>query len=125
MQVYVILALLVALLVTVFAVQNNAAIAVTLFAWRLEGSLAVILMGTLFLGILVGVFLVLPTAIRARLTTSDLRKKLQKSESELEEARKVRLFPSDTEMDDRSASIDTVPEKDHQADESTPNPDLS
>ena len=53
MQVYIILALLVALLVTVFAVQNNAIIAVTLFAWRIEGSLAIILMGTLFLGILV------------------------------------------------------------------------
>ena len=93
MQVYIILALLVALLVTVFAVQNTTAIAVTLFAWRIEGSLAIILMGTLFLGILVGVFLLTPTAIRGRLTAADLRKKLQKLERDLEEALKVKLFP--------------------------------
>jgi uncharacterized integral membrane protein len=97
MQVYIILALLVALLVTVFAVQNNALIAITLFAWRIEGSLAIILMGTLFLGILVGLFLLTPTTIRARLTASDLRKRLQKSEQELEEIRKVQLFPQETE----------------------------
>jgi putative membrane protein len=96
MQVYLILALLVALLVTVFAVQNNAVIAVTLFAWRIEGSLAIILMGTLLLGILVGVFLITPTAIRGRLAASDLRKKLQKSEQDLDEARRIQLFPPTT-----------------------------
>jgi putative membrane protein len=96
MQFYLILALLMALLVTVFAVQNNEIIAVTLFAWRIEGSLAIILMGTLFLGILIGVFLITPTTIRGRLTASDLRKKLQKSEQDLEEARKIQLFPSAT-----------------------------
>jgi putative membrane protein len=98
MQIYIILALLVSLLVTVFAVQNNAAIAVTLFAWRLEGSLALILMGTLFLGILVGILLLLPTAIRGRLTSSGLRKRQQKVEQELEQARKVQLFPQAGEL---------------------------
>jgi uncharacterized integral membrane protein len=93
MQVYIILALLVALLVTIFAVQNNAVIAVTFFIWRIEGSLAIILMGTLFLGILVGLFLLTPSAIRGRLAASDLRKRLQKTEQEVEEARKVKLFP--------------------------------
>ena len=89
MQVYIILALLVALLVTVFAVQNNAVIAVTLFAWRIEGSLAIILMGTLFLGILVGLFLLTPAAIRGRLTASDLRKRLHKSEQEIDQVLEV------------------------------------
>ena len=96
MQVYIILALLVALLVTIFAVQNNAVIAVTLFAWRIEGSLAIILMGTLFLGILVGLFLLTPAAIRGRLTASDLRKRLHKSEQEIDQVRKVQLFPEET-----------------------------
>lgn len=105
MQVYIILALLVALLVTIFAVQNNAIIAVTLFAWRIEGSLAIILMGTLFLGILVGIFLLTPTVIRGRLTASDLRKRLQKSEREIDQLRKVELFPTAPETPpDRSSS---------------------
>jgi len=98
MQVYIILALLVALLVTVFAIQNPTAIAVTLFAWRIEGSLAIILMGTLFLGILVGVFLLTPSAIRGRLTATDLRKKIQKLERDLEEALKVNLFPQSNDV---------------------------
>jgi uncharacterized integral membrane protein len=102
MQVYIILALLVALLVTVFAVQNNAIIAVTLFAWRIEGSLAIILMGTLFLGILVGIFLLTPTAIRGRLAASDLRKRLQKVEQEIDQVRKVQLFPEKTAAADDS-----------------------
>jgi putative membrane protein len=108
MQVYLILALLMALLVTVFAVQNNAVIAVTLFAWRIEGSLAIILMGTLFLGILVGVFLITPTAIRGRLIASDLRKKLQKSEQDLEEARKIQLFPSTSSTAEPEGKADFV-----------------
>ena len=107
MQVYIILALLLALLVTVFAVQNNAAIAVTLFIWRVEGSLAIILMGTLLLGILVGVFLLAPAVIRARFTTSDLRKKLQKTQAELEQERRVKLFPG-TDADPPSAGSVTT-----------------
>jgi hypothetical protein len=79
--------------VTVFAVQNNAAIAVTLFIWRVEGSLAIILMGTLLLGILIGVFFLAPTVIRSRFTTADLRKKLQKTQEELEQEKRVKLFP--------------------------------
>ena len=100
MQVYIILALLVSLLVTVFAVQNNAVITVTLFAWRIEGSLAIILMGTLFLGILVGLFLLTPSAIRGRLSSSDLRKRLQKVEQEKEQLRKVQVFPEMPQAED-------------------------
>ncbi len=104
MQVYIIVALLVALLVTVFAVQNNAVIAVTLFAWKVEGSLAIILMGTLFLGILVGVFLLTPTAIRGRLTAAELRKRLRKTEQDVETARKVQLFPEPNELVDTTST---------------------
>ena len=111
MQVYIILALLVALLVTVFAVQNNAVIAVTLFIWRIEGSLAIILMGTLFLGIVVGLFLLTPTAIRARINAADFRKRLQKKEQEIEQARKVQLFPEATqEVAPPSPQVDDVSE---------------
>lgn len=109
MQVYIVLALLVALLVTVFAVQNTTAIVVTLFAWRIEGSLAIILMGTLFLGILVGVFLLTPTAIRGRLTAADLRKKLQKVERDLEKALKVKLFPQPGEVTQSPTDLSGIP----------------
>ena len=53
MRFLVILALLLALLVTIFAVQNSAAAPVTFLFWRVNGSLALVLMLTLALGVLI------------------------------------------------------------------------
>ena len=81
-----ILALLLALVVTIFAVQNNAAVDITFIAWKAQGSLALVLMITFAMGILIGLLVSTPSSIKRRIQFTDLKKQLQSLEKELEEA---------------------------------------
>jgi uncharacterized integral membrane protein len=76
---YLILALALSLLVTLFAVQNNAATEVTFLFWKLEGSLALILMVTFAAGILIGLLVSVPAWIRARLKAASLERSQRRS----------------------------------------------
>jgi uncharacterized integral membrane protein len=82
MRLLFVLALLLALLVTVFAVQNNANIDVSFLFWGVAGSLALVLMITLSLGILIGVLLMLPGAVRRRLELGELKRAVRTLEQQ-------------------------------------------
>jgi uncharacterized integral membrane protein len=84
MRVFFFLALLIALIVTIFAVQNIDAVDITFITWRLSGSLALVLIITLILGILIGVMIMMPSAFRRRLQISGLRKQIQRLGSQVE-----------------------------------------
>jgi len=77
MRIFLLLALVLSLFVTVFAVQNNAPIEVSFLSWNVAGSLALILMITFVLGIIIGVMFMLPTSVRARLSAREERKRKQ------------------------------------------------
>jgi putative membrane protein len=77
MRIFLLLALILSLFVTVFAVQNNAPIEVSFLSWNVTGSLALILMMTFAIGIIIGVMFMLPTSIRARLSAREERKRKQ------------------------------------------------
>jgi uncharacterized integral membrane protein len=82
MRLLFVLALLLALLVTVFAVQNNANIDVSFLFWGVAGSLALVLMITLSLGILIGVLLMLPGTVRRRLEVGELKRTVRTLEQQ-------------------------------------------
>lgn len=82
MRFYIVLALLLMLLVTIFAVQNNAAITITFLFWQIGGSLALVLMITLMLGILIGLLLLTPTVLRGKRREVELRRRLRAAEEE-------------------------------------------
>ena len=75
------LALLIAALACVFALQNTAPIAVSFLAWRLQGSLALVLLATFALGTAVGLLACLPALARERWAARDLRKRLDESQT--------------------------------------------
>jgi putative membrane protein len=83
MRIFLILALLLSLIVTVFAIQNNTDIDVTFLRWHATGSLALVLMITMISGIGIGVMLMLPGSVRARLNGRSERKRSQQLEAEL------------------------------------------
>ena len=101
-----ILALLLALVVTIFAVQNNASVDISFIAWKTTGSLALVLMITFALGILLGLLVSTPGSIRRRRQFADLKKQLQSLEKELEEAFK----PTDL-TPEKSPALETSPEE--------------
>ena len=82
MRIFFAIALILALLVTVFAVQNNQAITISFLFWSIEGSLALVLMITLVLGIVIGVLLMAPGSVRNRLQIGGLQRSVRSLEQE-------------------------------------------
>lgn len=106
-----ILALFLALIVTIFAVQNNTAIDVAFLAWTIDGSLALILMITFALGILIGLLVSTPAWIRRVRQSADLKKNIRVLEKDLDDARKATVIPSEDKLaEDPGAEKATVEE---------------
>jgi uncharacterized integral membrane protein len=86
MRILIILAVVLALLVTIFAVQNITPTAIQFLFWNVTGSLALVLMVTFSVGILIGLMVMIPAAVRGRFQTADLRRTVKSLESRLDEA---------------------------------------
>jgi uncharacterized integral membrane protein len=84
MRAIVALALILSLLVTIFAVQNNEPITVEFLFWSVSGSSALVWMITLILGIVIGVLLMIPGTVRNRLKVGELRRSVRSIEAEAE-----------------------------------------
>ena len=83
MPLLIIAAIVIAFLAIAFALLNNQAVPVNLLFSRIEGSLAIILLSTLAIGVLIGILVLMPTLIKrgwriSRLTrqTADLEQEL-------------------------------------------------
>ena len=62
----IIISLILLLLAIIFAVQNSGAVDITIYFWEVSISLAIILFSTLFIGIIIGIFLLIPTILKLR-----------------------------------------------------------
>ena len=82
MRIFFAFALILALLVTVFTVQNNQSIPISFLLWSIQGSLALVLMTTLVFGILIGLLLMAPGSIRNRLQVSSLQRTVRELEQD-------------------------------------------
>ena len=87
MQIFLIISLMIAVLATIFAVQNAAPTTVRFLVWEFEQSLALILLIALIAGAMISFFASLPALIKGKLTAKNLSKKLTKSETEIEKVK--------------------------------------
>ena len=83
MQVFLVFALLIALVAVVFAVQNTALVTISFLVWDFNNSLAILILLTLFAGVLISILMSAPGWIKNRLAQSSLRKKMKELEAEL------------------------------------------
>jgi uncharacterized integral membrane protein len=84
--VYLILALLIAIIAVIFAWQNPATITVTFFAWKAaDVPLSLVLLATLAIGILIGWLFVAPSLVKHSLRASGQRKRIGVLEKELDD----------------------------------------
>ena len=67
----------------VFALQNNVSVTVSIALWQFEGSLAMVLLLSLGLGVLIAGLLSSPTVIRGQWTASRLRHQVADLEKKL------------------------------------------
>lgn len=99
MRITLFLALLLALIVTVFAVQNFDTVEVNFLTWNLTGSLALVLLLTLSAGIAIGILVSAPTSLRRRRELGGLKKNMRKMEKELAMARQAPSEPTSPKVE--------------------------
>lgn len=73
MRLYVVSALVIAFLAILFALQNTNLATIQLFIWEYRQSLALILLGTLAIGVIVGLLVSVPAIIRRNIRISHLQ----------------------------------------------------
>jgi uncharacterized integral membrane protein len=84
MQVQLIVAIIVAILAVVFALQNAVPITVSFLTWRFESSLALVLLITVALGVIMSLLVSVPSMIKRRKIISNQKKKIRELESSLQ-----------------------------------------
>ena len=94
MQISLIFALLIAALAVVFALQNGTPTTVTFLAWTFHGSLALILLIALGVGVLISLLVFLPAWVRDKWTITAQKKKLTELQTRLS-PEKGKLEPAD------------------------------
>jgi lipopolysaccharide assembly protein A len=82
MQIFIIIALGIAAIAIIFALQNIVGVTVTFLVWNFQGSLALVLLISVTVGVLISLLASLPGMIRRRLTISSQKKKLTTLEKE-------------------------------------------
>jgi uncharacterized integral membrane protein len=84
-SILLILALLIAIIAVIFALQNTAAVTVSFFVWQFHESLALVLLLTIVVGVLIGIFTILPGSMRNRWRLTTQRKKMNNLEKMLQQ----------------------------------------
>ncbi len=99
-----ILALAFALVAVIFALGNTDPVTISFLTWSLEEQpLALVLLIAVALGILIGVLLMSPSAIKRNLALAGQKKKLKGSEKELEQHKaKVAEFEEKEKAEERA-----------------------
>lgn len=85
MRLFLILASIIALLAIIFALQNAVTIEIAFGIWRLEESLALVLLLTLTAGFVVGLLVSMPTITRKQWQISTQKKRIMELERNLNE----------------------------------------
>jgi len=96
MFIFFILGLILGGMVVVFALQNITDITVIFFGWQLSGSLSLILLLTMLVGILVTLLILLPKSISDYFKYKKLRKENVGLTEELRKQKELTLFAKTT-----------------------------
>jgi uncharacterized integral membrane protein len=110
-----ILALIIAVIAVIFALQNTAAVSVSFFIWQFNQSLALVLLLAAFVGVIIGLLTILPGSIKTRWQLAARNKKIASLEKEIEEL-KEKL----TSAEQRLQALQLTPPAEHSS--PSPNP---
>ena len=80
--VYLVLVLAVAICAVIFALQNSVEIVISFFSLSATGSLSLVLILTLTMGILIGVLILAPSVFKRSIQFSGLKRKMGRLEKE-------------------------------------------
>lgn len=80
----------------IFALQNVTVITVSFFSWQIQGSLALILLVSVFMGILISLLIVLPESIMNYFKYKNLKKENKNLEELLRKQKELTVFAKST-----------------------------
>jgi putative membrane protein len=83
MQFFIVLALLIVLVIVLFALQNSAIVTVSFLLFHYAGSLALILVVMFSLGLLVGILISIPSLLRKSSDLREQRRRVKQLEESL------------------------------------------
>lgn len=83
MQIFIIIALVIAVLAVIFALQNTMVVTVTFLLWSFNGSLALVLLFSVLVGVLISLLASLPGLIKGRWSNAGQKKRLTSLEADL------------------------------------------
>ena len=83
MQIFVFLALIIAVIAVIFAVQNTLIVTVSFLIWKFNGSLALVLLLAIAVGALISFLASSPTLVRGKWSLRSQRKRTNELESNL------------------------------------------
>ncbi len=83
--VYLIFALVIAVIAVIFALQNSMTVTISFLAWKVTGSLSLVLLITLAIGAIVGLLVLAPSTIKHSFAASGHLKRIGALEKELDE----------------------------------------
>jgi uncharacterized integral membrane protein len=104
MQVFLYFGLFISILAILFAVQNNDPVTVSFIIWQFSGSLALVLLITMAAGALISSLISVPNNVKARLTSRNLRKKIDQLENTIKELH-VNIEEQKSELQDSFETI--------------------
>ena len=90
MQIFLVLALIIALIAVVFTIQNTALVTVTFLVWDLNHSLAFVVLLAILAGVLISQFVGMPGKVKRTVENTNQHKKIKDLETELMSS-KVRM----------------------------------
>jgi uncharacterized integral membrane protein len=83
--VYLIVALVVAIVAVIFALYNPGPVMVSFFTWQITGSLSLVLLVTLAIGVVIGLLVIAPSLVKNTIQGSSQRKRITALEKETAE----------------------------------------
>jgi lipopolysaccharide assembly protein A len=86
MRIFLLIALLIALIAVIFALQNTQVVSITFLAWTFQSSIALEMVVTLIAGVVVGILAMLPGSIRSQLQIASRKKEKTGLEASLAQA---------------------------------------
>lgn len=120
MQIFLVLALIIALIAVVFTIQNTALVTVTFLVWDLNHSLAFVVLLAILAGVLISQFVAMPGRFKRKMEITNQTKKVKDMETELMSS-KVRMEALKQEVEVYRSKVDP-PMDEMSVDELRPQP---
>lgn len=105
MQIFLVLALIIALIAVVFTIQNTALVTVTFLVWDLNHSLAFVVLLAILAGVLISQFVAMPGRFKRKMEITTQSKKIKDMETDLMSS-KVRMEALKQEVEVYRSKVD-------------------